>query len=193
MFASRSLGLGLGAPPQQEFIAHPTFLSVCVLQHHGGHRATLSALVSSSHDFRFHPHQNFKNKKDETNINIFIPVSSYSPVFYRASVSPPLLDGHSHYPTTTFHHTLHISNNHTTSPHSPATSAQQTHQTPHPHTSFPYIDPPDYTYPLVPVTHTFVDQFCSLYTFHQIQLPKHHTPLPLPIRNPQFPHHTSRT
>ena len=74
---------------------------------------------------------------------------------------------------------------------SPATSAQQTHHTPHPHTSFPYKESPDYTYPLVPITHTLVDPFCSFYTFHQIQLPKHHTPFPLPIRHPPFPRHTS--
>ena len=50
--SSLSLEDCLVASPQ-DLIAHPTFLSDCVLQPHGGHRATFSALVSSSQAFSF--------------------------------------------------------------------------------------------------------------------------------------------
>jgi len=49
-----------GAPPQ-ETIPHPTFLLVCVLQPHGGHHATLSALVPSSQEFGFTHTKPFSN------------------------------------------------------------------------------------------------------------------------------------
>ena len=60
-------------------------------------------------------------------------------------------------------------------------SAQQTHHTPHPHASFPHTNTSDYTYPLVPTPYTLTCQLCFLHTFPHIQLPKHHTSLPLPI------------
>jgi len=109
-----SLGLGLGAPPQetihspfshqvtvpappclesclilevclgaspQEFIAHPTFLSVCVLQSHGGHSATLSALVSSSQDFGFTHTKTFSNRnrrdQHEHFLSLYHPTSLF--------------------------------------------------------------------------------------------------------------------
>jgi len=55
-----SLEFCLGAPPQ-ESIPHPTFLLACVLQPHGGHRATLSTFVSSSQEFSFTHAKLFSN------------------------------------------------------------------------------------------------------------------------------------
>ena len=81
-----SLEVCWGASPQ-ELIPHPTFLSVCVLQHHGGHRATLSALVSSSHDFGFTHNKSWSNQKDETNINLFYPCIILLPCFLSHSAS----------------------------------------------------------------------------------------------------------
>jgi len=180
----------LGTPPQ-ESIPHPTFLLACVLQPHGGHRATLSALVPSSQEFGFTHTKPFSNcnRRDQHqhSQSLYHPTSLFlvekRPISYdihhttllhphfsiENPTTPPLL------PTTAGE-----SNTHTTSFHSPATSAQQTHHTTHPHASFPHTSPPD---TLVPTPHTLARQLCFLYTFHQIQLSQYHTSLPLPIRN----------
>ena len=75
-----------------------------------------------------------------------------------------------HYPTANLHHNLEISCTYTTCLHSPATSAQQTHNTPHPHALFPHIHPYHHPHPLASLLTFFLLNFVLLTHSHTFNI-----------------------
>jgi len=73
----------------QELIPHKTFLSLCVLHPHGGYRATLSALVSSSHDFGFTHTTSFSNHNRRDQLQHSLSLDHPTSLFFIEPLSHP--------------------------------------------------------------------------------------------------------